>query len=200
MVLCFYRKTCSWTSLQSSVFSGFVLNTIDTTTVVTLEKTLLQKDGKGVDSEGIRGFNRTPPLHTFNSKKKNNFHGKLQINLINLGYRIYPKYSHPLPFAMHLSSTNPFYYLWMCIKLRMSGKQCRPWSDAAYCGVWSGSPLFAQACLSEYKINAQIQSNRTPSEIILDPRLMDAVNRWTTLCENPTSGRYRRVAVFKKWP
>ena len=30
----------------------------------------------------------------------------------------------------------------------MSGKQWRPWSDATYCGIWSGSTLFAQACLS----------------------------------------------------
>ena len=30
------------------------------------------------------------------------------------------------------------------------GKQCRPWCDAAFCGVLSGSILFAQACLSEY--------------------------------------------------
>ena len=32
----------------------------------------------------------------------------------------------------------------------VGGKQCRPWSDAALCGVWSGSALFTQACLSEY--------------------------------------------------
>ena len=32
----------------------------------------------------------------------------------------------------------------------MSGKQCRPWRDAAFCGVLSGSTLFAQACLSEH--------------------------------------------------
>ena len=25
----------------------------------------------------------------------------------------------------------------------MCGKQCRPWSNAAFCGVWSGSTLFA---------------------------------------------------------
>ena len=31
----------------------------------------------------------------------------------------------------------------------MSGKQCRPWTDAAFCGVWSGSTLFAQACPSQ---------------------------------------------------
>ena len=34
----------------------------------------------------------------------------------------------------------------------MSGKQCRPWSDAAFCSIWSGSTLFAKACLSQYGI------------------------------------------------
>ena len=32
----------------------------------------------------------------------------------------------------------------------MSGKQCRPWSDATFCGIRSGSALFAEACLSQY--------------------------------------------------
>ena len=32
----------------------------------------------------------------------------------------------------------------------MSGKQCRPWSDAAFSGIWSGAALFAQVCLSKY--------------------------------------------------
>ena len=42
-------------------------------------------------------------------KSKLYFHGKFWINLINLGYRIYPKYSHPLLFTSYFSST--------CIKL-----------------------------------------------------------------------------------
>ena len=29
------------------------------------------------------------------------------------------------------------------VNRRMSGKQYRPWSDPAFCGVWSGSNLFA---------------------------------------------------------
>ena len=36
---------------------------------------------------------------------------------------------------------------------RVTGKQHRPWSDAAECGVWSGSPLFAKSLaifLKEY--------------------------------------------------
>ena len=32
----------------------------------------------------------------------------------------------------------------------MGGKQCRPWSDAAFCGIWSGTTLFAQVLLSQY--------------------------------------------------
>ena len=32
----------------------------------------------------------------------------------------------------------------------MCSKQCRPWSDVSFCGIWSGSTLFAQACLSRY--------------------------------------------------
>ena len=32
----------------------------------------------------------------------------------------------------------------------MSGKQYRPWWDAAFSGIWSGSTLFAQVGLSTY--------------------------------------------------
>ena len=47
--------------------------------------------------------------------------------------------------------TRPFYYLLKQHKCCwMSGKQCRLWSDATLCSVWSGSILFAQACLSQY--------------------------------------------------
>ena len=46
---------------------------------------------------------------------------------------------------------SPFYYLLMCLKYCcMYGKQCRPWSDAAWCGVWSESVLFAKVSLSQY--------------------------------------------------
>ena len=38
-----------------------------------------------------------------------------------------------------------FYYASMCLKwCWMSDKQCRPRSDAAFCGIWSGSTLFAK--------------------------------------------------------
>ena len=44
--------------------------------------------------------------------------------------------------------------LWMFLKYCwMSGQQCRPWSDVMFrriLHVWSGSALFAQACLSQY--------------------------------------------------
>ena len=36
------------------------------------------------------------------------------------------------------------------ILLPMSGKQCRSWSDAAFCGVWSGSTLLPKGYLSQY--------------------------------------------------
>ena len=32
----------------------------------------------------------------------------------------------------------------------MYGKQCRPWSDALFFGIWSGSTLFEKAYLSQY--------------------------------------------------
>ena len=44
-----------------------------------------------------------------------------------------------------------FYYLLMCLKYcYMYSKQCRSWSDATFCGIWSGSTLFAEAYLSQY--------------------------------------------------
>ena len=44
-----------------------------------------------------------------------------------------------------ISSTTRWYvYCWM------SGKHCRPWWDATFCSIWSGSTWFAQACLSQY--------------------------------------------------
>ena len=43
--------------------------------------------------------------------------------------------------------------IWLTVgvskKSSMSGKQCRLWSDATLCSIWSGSTLFVQACLSE---------------------------------------------------
>ena len=41
----------------------------------------------------------------------------------------------------------PLMYLKYCF---MYGKQCWPWSDAASCGVWSGSTLFAKVYLFQY--------------------------------------------------
>ena len=32
----------------------------------------------------------------------------------------------------------------------MNCNQCRPWSDTAFCSIWSGSTLFAQTCLPQY--------------------------------------------------
>ena len=46
--------------------------------------------------------------------------------------------------------TSPLYYMYILMHLKycwMSCKQCRPWSDATFWGVSSGSTLFVQACL-----------------------------------------------------
>ena len=44
----------------------------------------------------------------------------------------------------YLGSLKPFNLHWMSVK------QCRPWSDALFGCVWSGSTVFAQAGLSQY--------------------------------------------------
>ena len=49
----------------------------------------------------------------------------------------------------------------------MTGKQCRPWSDAEERNIWLRSTHYAQACLSNY-VKCPILSNRTPSKTILD--------------------------------
>ena len=49
-------------------------------------------------------------------------------------------------------STSPFFYLWVNLNCRMSGKQYRSRSDAAVCGVWFGAKLFTRACLSKYSV------------------------------------------------
>ena len=87
---------------------------------------------------GERGSIETP----FNSEF--HFLGKFWLNLINFGYRIYPKYSHSCTIDKIILLPKNVWNCWM------SGKQCRPWSDAAFCGVWSGCTLFAQTSLSEY--------------------------------------------------
>ena len=60
----------------------------------------------GANSEWIQVFGSTfdPNFH---------FHGQFWIHWIHFEYCIYPKYSHPLLFTLYLSSTSPFYYLWM---------------------------------------------------------------------------------------
>ena len=46
---------------------------------------------------------------------------------------------------------SPFCCLLMCPKYCcMFAKQCRPWSDAAFCSIWSGSTLFVKACMSQF--------------------------------------------------
>ena len=55
---------------------------------------------------------------------------------------IYPKYLDTLTIYHTCTKfwRSLFYYLLMCLKyFCIYGKQCRPWSDATFCGIWSGS-------------------------------------------------------------
>ena len=67
--------------------------------------------------------------------------------------RIYPKYwdtlstHHTCPKIWNSPFCYPLMYLKCCC---MYSKQCRPWSDAAFCGVWSGSTLLTKTYLSQY--------------------------------------------------
>ena len=75
-------------------------------TLVTHADTLqgqIQRDSRG----GVQ-LNTTPaptPLHPTPLDSKFHLQGKFWINLINLGYRIYPKYSHPLLFILVCQSS-----------------------------------------------------------------------------------------------
>ena len=63
-----------------------------------------------------------------------------------LYYRNNPKYWDTLS-TYHTSKiwNSPFYYISMYLKYYcMYGKQCRPKSHGAFCGIWSGSTLFAK--------------------------------------------------------
>ena len=68
-------------------------------------------------------------------------------------YHIFPKYWDTLNtyHACPKIWKSPFYYLLMFLKYcLMIGKQYRPWANAAFCNIWSGSTLFVQAYLSQY--------------------------------------------------
>ena len=66
-------------------------------------------------------------------------------------YCIYPKYWDTSTLTIRLMKFEQAQLTtcW-CVYYWMNGKQCRYRSDAAYCGIWSGSTLFAQPCLSLY--------------------------------------------------
>ena len=49
-------------------------------------------------SEAVRGFDRSGVSVEYPFISKFHFHGNFWKNLINLEYRIYPKYSHPCSF------------------------------------------------------------------------------------------------------
>ena len=52
---------------------------------------------------------------------------------------------------LHLKFESSFNYLLMYLNYCcMYGKQCRPWSDAPFFSIWSGSTLFAKVDMSQY--------------------------------------------------
>ena len=114
-------------------------------------------------------------------KKKKDF--KIPFTNIKIlpfwSYHDYPEYFDILTFyqtGLKILIT-PNDYLLMCPKYcRMNGKQCSPWSDAAFCSIWSGSTLFAQACLSEYLGNILVLCSR----------------KWETSRRSSESGTVRR--------
>ena len=77
--------------------------------------------------------------------------------IIRLLFITFPRFEINILWSLHSflhqllwSQLNLFDYLLMNVNRWMSGKQCRPWSDAAVCGVRSGSTLFIQGCVSQY--------------------------------------------------
>ena len=58
-------------------------------------------------------------------------------------------------------------------------KQCRPWSDATFCGIWSGSTLFAThpAVLQQVKWNcwnfriSMVRSNLAPDKALFSAEM-----------------------------
>ena len=79
---------------------------------VPLLQTLFICTSQGRFQREVRGVPTEPPFDS-----KFHFRAKFWINLINLGYRIHPKYLHPVFFTLYSSLTSPFYYLSVCVKL-----------------------------------------------------------------------------------
>ena len=75
--------------------------------------------------------------------------GETQLYLM-CDYHIYPKYCDTFPYYTGPKIwTCSYCYLLISKICCMSSKQYGPCSDAPFCGIWSGSTLFAQARLSQ---------------------------------------------------
>ena len=88
-------------------------------------------------SRGVRRIQSNP--HHFDSK-------------VQFGYSIYSKIVALLPFYLILLKFQQDHFtIEECVKnCLLSCKQDRPWSDAAFCGIWSGSVFCAQTFLFKY--------------------------------------------------
>ena len=87
----------------------------------------------------------------------------------------------------------------ICLKTARWMAVCRPWSDVAFCGIWSGSTLSAQACLSYYMVN--ILELCTPKFLIIwhkqtvQTPIRSSLIRVYTVCH---STKYFRTQLHKK--
>ena len=74
--------------------------------------------------------------------------GKIEISVVVMYFNPHlPNgLSHPYQLdesIIHLRGVWYTYFICIIFFIEISIEQCRPWSDAAFCGVWSGSALFA---------------------------------------------------------
>ena len=60
------------------------------------------------------------------------------------------------PFPILGESGCTYHFLFLSIEGPVS-KQCRPWSDALFCGVWSGTALFAKVPVMDARLCVKIE-------------------------------------------
>ena len=139
-------------------------------------------------------------------------------------YRIYLKYWDTLtPYPYLKLSKNlkkkksPFYYLLICLKFCwMHVKQCKPWSDAAFCSIWSGFTVFAQTRLSQHLTHCRLNRLshtiywKTPISIFgtsdyeiyifLEKNGQNYCKQWKPWSDAALFGIWSGSALFAKYP
>ena len=72
------------------------------------------------------------------------------------------------PFVVLGVSSKCFHFLAFFTEIPAS-KQCRPWSDAAFCGVWTGSALFAHVAQNVYSKMSLLRPPNIKTTSLLRP-------------------------------